>query len=192
MLDFHITYDSFGGKPAVHQFLFGVGLLHRDCPECGRRGRIEQVKNMEFPRLRCRCGNRQSCKNSTCLRDNGLGDVPLFQFVVKCFILRVSTKAIVELSGAHEDTIHNYLKLIRDVPCTSFDQESWNPNIMFGGEGKIVEVDEAFVCRRKYGKGRREKKEGKWVVGITEVDDNTQTIENQQLFLGLVDQEDQR
>ena len=192
MLDFHISYDSFGGRDAVHQFLFDVGLLSRDCPKCGRRRRIEQVENMEFPRLRCRCGYRQSCKNSTVLGDHSVGDVPLFLFVVKCFVLRVSTKAIVELTGAHEDTIHNFLKIIRDVLCASFDQQARNPNFMFGGEGKIVEVDEAYICRRKYGKGRRQKKEGKWVVGITEVDDNTQTIENQQLLQGLIEREDQR
>ena len=192
MFDFNITYDSYGGKDADFQFMFDSGLLRRDCPKCGRRGKIEYVKNMEFPRLRCRCGYRQSCKNGTVLGDNNVGDIPLFLFVVKCFVLRVSTTAIVELSCAHEDTIHHYLKIIRDVLCAHFDEEVRNPNFMFGGEGKIVEVDEAFICRAKYGRGRREKKKGKWVVGITEVDDNTQTIDDQQLLQALMKREDER
>ena len=134
MLSFKITYDSYGGKDSVLQFMFETGLLRHDCPECGRRGRIEYVKNMEFPRLRCQCGYRQCCKNGTVLGDNSVGDIPLFLFVVRCFVLRVSTKAVVDLSGAHEDTIHHYLKIIRDVLCTRFDEEVRNPNFMFGGE----------------------------------------------------------
>ena len=63
---------------------------------------------------------------------------------------------------------------------------------MFGGEGKIVEVDEASICHAKYGRGRREKKEGKWVVGITEVDDNTRTIDNPRLLQALTKREDER
>ena len=40
---------------------------------------------------------------------------------------------------------------------------------MLGGVGKTVEVDEAFVSKRKYGRGRKTAKEGLWVVGLTEV-----------------------
>ena len=60
-------------------------------------------------------------------------------------MLRVSTNAIVELSGAHEDIVHKYLKAVRGVLCPHFDNEARNPDFMFGGPGKIVEVDEAFI-----------------------------------------------
>ena len=40
---------------------------------------------------------------------------------------------------------------------------------MLGGVGERVEVDEAFVSKRKYERGRKTAKEVIWVVGLTEV-----------------------
>ena len=182
MLRLRVSYDSFGGKDAVVAFLFDHGLLRTTCPECHRDGKLEDVVGMEFPRLCCKCGYRRSSKNATVLDDHGIGDIPLFIFVVKCFLLRISTKAIVELSGAHEETVHKYLKVVRSVLCSHFESEARNPDFMFGGPGKIVEVDEAFISKRKYGRGRRQPKEGIWVVGITEVDDPTQRIDDEELL----------
>ena len=182
MLRLRVSYDSFGGKDAVVAFLFDHGLLRTTCPDCHRDGKLEDVVGMEFPRLCCKCGYRRSSKNATVLDDHGIGDIPLFIFVVKCFLLRISTKAIVELSGAHEETVHKYLKVVRSVLCSHFESEARNPDFMFGGPGKIVEVDEAFISKRKYGRGRRQPKEGIWVVGITEVDDPTQRIDDEELL----------
>ena len=132
MLHLRFSYDSFGGKDAVVAFLLRHGLLRTTCPECHCDGKLEDVDGMEFHRLCCQRGYRRSSKNATVLDDHGIGDIPLFLFVVKCFLLRVSTKAIVELSGAHEDTVRKYLKAVRSVLCSHFDNEARNPDFMFG------------------------------------------------------------
>ena len=179
-------------EKTVVAFLFRHGLLRTTCPECHCDGKLEDVDGMEFHRLSCKCGYRRSSKNATVLDDHGIGDIPLFIFVIKCFLLRVSTKAIIELSGAHEDTVHTYLKAVRSVLCSRFENEVRNPDFMFGGPGKIVEVDEAFISKRKYGHGRRQPKEGIWVVGITEVDDPTQRIEDQEFLRAMKKREADR
>ena len=96
-------------------------------------------------------------------------------FVILCFVLRVPVKAISGLTGSKEETITKYLKVIKDSICVSFEEQLRNENVMFGGEGKVVEIDEAFLSRRKYYRGRKQAKEGVWVVGLTEV--NTATRE---------------
>ena len=54
--------------------------------------------------------------------------------------------------------------------CKTVDAEKRAGNLLLGGEGKYVEVDEAFVSKRKNGRGKRTAKEGLWVVGLTEVE----------------------
>ena len=53
--------------------------------------------------------------------------------------------------------------------------------LKLGGEGKVVEIDEMYVCHRKYIKGRPVEKEGTWVVGLTKVDATSHPIENPQV-----------
>ena len=118
--------------------------------------------------------------------------VPVFLFVLKCFVLRVPTKEIVGLTGSKMDTIAKCLNVIRDALCECFKETASREDFMFGGEGKVVEVDEAFVSRRKNHCGRIQAKEGVWVVGITEVDKSTHDIENEELMAHLREVEDAR
>ena len=125
------------------------------------------------------------------LIEHNVGNIPLFFFVIKCFIQRLATKSIVEFSGAHEETVHKYLNIIRTVLCSRFEQEVRKPDFMFGGDGTIVEIDEAMVCKRKYERGRPEKKEI-WVVGITEVPDSSRTVNDPALLQALMKRESDR
>ena len=97
-------------------------------------------------------------------------------FVMRCYVLRVPVKAISGLTGSKEETITKYLTLIKDSIRVCFEDQIRNENIMFGGEGKVVEIDEAFLSRRKYYRGRKQAKEGVWVVGLTEVDTSTREV----------------
>ena len=47
-----------------------------------------------------------------------------------------------------------------------------------GGPEKVVEIDEMYVCHRKYNRGRPMGKEGTWVLGLTVVDGAFHPIEN--------------
>ena len=79
-------------------------------------------------------------------------------FIVRSYVLRVSVKAIAGLTGSKEKTVTKYLNVIKNSICASFEDEVRNPNFMFGGEGKVVEIDEAFLSHRIYYRGGNKRK----------------------------------
>ena len=168
-----------------------LGLLRKTCPRCGNTGAQEEVQGSSIPRLRCSCGYRQSCRTESFLGKNQIGDIPLFLFVVKCYILRMTTKAIVGLTGSRAETITDYLNAIRETVCHVLERRVRSQGFMFGGPDKAVEVDEAVVCKRKYNRGRKESKENIWVVGITEVPLPRQDVNDPEL-LGAIQRREER
>ena len=192
MLDFHVSYDAFGGRKVVFEHLCSLGVLSTKCPQCQDECKAYYLGDRSMPQLRCRCGLRFSSLRGSVFEKHAIEDIPLFLFVLKCFVLRVPTKAVVGLSGAKMDTIAKYLNAIRDSLCLCFDETARDPSFMFGGEGKVVEVDEAFICHRKYHRGRPEAKEGVWVVGITEVDTSSHQVTDPAMMKHLKDREDAR
>ena len=131
-----LTYDSFGGPEKVFEFLCRVGVVSSFCPVCHVQAKVEYLKDRQMPRIQCSCGYRRSCLTGSFFDLHKIEDVPLFMFVLRCFILRVSVKAISGLVGSKEETIAKYLTLIKDSICASFEEEVRNPNFMFGGDGK--------------------------------------------------------
>ena len=90
------------------------------------------------------------------------------------------------------DTIAKYLNVIRDAMCLGIDEAIRDPSFMLGGDGKVVEVDEAFVCHSKYHRGRIEAKEGIWIVGLTEVSDSSRQVTDPAMMKFIKDREDAR
>ena len=119
-------------------------------------------------------------------------DIPLFLFVAQCYALHVSTKAIVSLSGADYRTVKGYIESIQKALCEKVRTMREAGQLKLGGAGKVVEIDEMFVCSRKYGRGRRMAKEGTWILGLTEVDAATHPIENPAFLEQLRKREDER
>ena len=187
-----LTYDTFGGPENVFHFLCHVGVVSTSCPECHIPAAIEYLKDRPMPRIRCSCGYRRSCLSGTIFHLHKIEDIHLFMFVMRSYVLRVSVKAIAGLTGAKEDTVTKYLNVIKGSICASFEHEVRNPDFMFGGEGKVVEIDEAFISRRKYYCGRKRAKEGVWIVGMTEVDTSTREIDDQALLERIQDCEARR
>ena len=102
---------------------------------------------------------------------------PLFLFVVHCFCLRVSVKAILALSGADYATVSHYIRVLRGALCEKVKEEHVGGGLKLGGAGKVVEIDEMYLCHPKYHVGRRTVKEGIWVLGMIEVDAASHPIE---------------
>ena len=192
MLDIVIDYNTFGGRNGVIELCLSLGLLKKTCPRCGMTGDLEEVKGSSIPRLRCSCGYRQSCRTESFFGKHQIGDIPLFLFVVKCYILRMTTKAIVGLTGSRAETITNYLNAIRETVCHVLEQRVRGQEFMFGGPDKAVEVDEAVVCKRKYNTGRKESKENIWVVGTTEGPLPRREVNDPELLRALQSREDER
>ena len=72
-------------------------------------------------------------------------DIPLFIFVAHCFCERVSTKAIMALTGADYRTIQSYITTFREALCAVIKEKRTSGELLLGGPGKVVEIDEMFL-----------------------------------------------
>ena len=159
----NITMEAFGGEAAVMEKLADLGLLTKKCPTHDIVGSWCFEKDRRFPRVYCpKCNDKFNSAESSALAVNAIGDVALFLFVAFCFSLRISQKAIVALAGCDARTAKKYQDAIRQALCASIEAEKRAGNLLVGVVCETVEVDEAFVGKRKYGRGRKVAKEGLW------------------------------
>ena len=171
MLSLSLNYDSFGGQDAVFNYLFDIGLLNKTCPVCKKEARVYFEPDRSIQRYWCKCNKSKiSCATNTALDFNGIEKIPLFIFVLQCFCLGINVKSIIALTGADYRTINKYIESLREALSAAAKQEQKEGRLKLGGPGKVVEVDEMPICRRKYESSKRTAKEGIWIVGLTEVD----------------------
>ena len=186
MLRLCLSYDSFGGRQKVVDFLIKKGLLNKTCPYCNKEGTLLNENGRGIPRFYCPCRKLKfSCAVGTAFNWKQVRNIPLFIFVALCFCLRVSIKSIQALSGADYRTVKRYITVLREALSACAKKEHREGRLKLGGIGKVVEIDEMFVCHRKYHRGRRHAKEGVWVLGLTEVKSASHPIEDPRLLKRL-------
>ena len=62
------------------------------------------------------------------------------------------------------ESVSNIFYKLRQLCCIGIDKE----NLLLGGPGKIVEIDESLYARVKFNKGKDLKKAQIWVFGLVE------------------------
>ena len=67
-----------------------------------------------------------------------------------------------------ERTCRKYIQIVRNVIYRTLAGIEGTDEEKFGGEGRVVEVDECHLFSRKYGRGTILKNEKMWVVGLIE------------------------
>ena len=146
-----ITADYFGGRELFYSHLWDNGLFNTQCPKCHKRTTKLMFCKEEFPRTYCTTCSRQvpSCNNGSFFQKESIKNIPLFFFVLECFILNVSVEATTVLSGGDEKTVRKYLKVIHDVVNKSVKSQNRQMEGRLGGPGKIFENDEMIMTRRK-------------------------------------------
>lgn len=97
------------------------------------------------------------------------------------WLIKATHTQVCQQLGWHNTTATRWLLLCRQL-VTEMMIAQPHDNIMIGGHGVIVEIDESKFAKRKYNKGRRVK--GSWVLGMVE-----RTAERRMVLL-VVDERD--
>ena len=146
----NISMETFRGERSAMERLAQLELISKTCRIHHTTGSWCFEKDRKFPRVYSReCDSEFFSVESSALATNRIRDVLLFMFMVYCFSPRISQKAIVALAGCDVRTVNKYQNAIRQALCSSVDVEKRAGNSVLGGVGKTVEVEEAFVSKRK-------------------------------------------
>ena len=192
MFQIACKWDSFCPKLDFVARLFSLGLLRKTCPTCKHECDVECGNDRNVPRIWCcMCKKRFSATTGTVFDIHKISNIPLFVFVAQCFVLRMTSKQICELTGSKDETVAKYLDVIKTSACKMFQRQIDGGFMMLGGPGKSVEIDECKICQTKYNRGKVEAKEGVWVVGITEVDEPKKVVSTP-LKMRILEREDSR
>lgn len=169
------TIDSFLLKSEEDLFHFlyvhGVLLESKDCPKCKnpchlspdlswrcqRSRRI--IKNKKF--IKINCSFKESRRVNTFFAGSNLSIREICKFVLFAVTINPpKTKFLEHQFGMSSSTVVDWNSFMREV---FFDWAVNNSCDKLGGEGIIVEIDEAKMGKRKYNRGRVI--EGQWVFG---------------------------
>ena len=164
-----ITPEMFGGK-LFWDCLLDIGLLSRCCPVCGLEVPIVSYKSKNhIPYTFCPVHKRRSCMSHGFFAEHKIDDPAKFVFFVGCYARRMSRVSIQTIGGFSDETMAKYRDIVEKAMLNVVDNEVRNGQMLLGGDGKVVEIDEAYLVENKNGRGRVPTKKV-WVVGLVEVD----------------------
>ena len=114
------------------------------------------------------------CKKATDL----MAETPLFEVKQYRKFLAVlqgwcngdKSCSILASTGVAKDTFRKSMQAIKNTVALTLEKAKESNQLMLGGPGIIVEVDECHLHKRKYGRGIPLATDALWVVGVIERD----------------------
>ena len=186
-----ITDAYFGGREAFYAKLVTLGLLPSVCPQGHGPVSFQFVGDRHFPKVYCSvCRSKiTSYRSGTVFGVFDIKKCPAFLFILQSFVMGASMQLMSRLSGLGPTTTRMYVDYIRTVMIdhSQLMYQRWEGDL--GGPGKVVEVDEVFVVKRKFHVGKRLAKEELVVFGLTERDGGPVQVTDQALYTYLVEKE---
>ena len=168
-----IGQDSFGSNEELWQLFVRVGLFPAvpHCKHCGNALDTEAVlKRLHFSLMCWRC--RQAT--------NIMKDTPLFHVSnVRKFLAALEgwcnddkASSIIAKLGITKRTWRSYKQIFNNVVSETLRRAKPSNDLVLGGDGVVVEVDECHLHGRKFNHGRPLATSSLWVVGVIECDNN--------------------
>ena len=153
-------HDIFNDETACIRFLLECEVFYQvnECEDCGAEvtlsGKFYQCK-------RRRCRKKVSLfKGSIFARSKlSCNEVMLVGYL---WLAECSHKTIMRTTGFSKPTVTKFLEYFRQLVGCHLDTD----DMIIGGEGIIVEIDESKFGKRKYHRGHQV--EGVWVIGGVE------------------------
>ena len=161
--------ESFGWK-AFWDNLIKLGLVQTRCPLCGREGPVKMYPSRHFvPVVNCPVHQRRSCLGAGFFHDQVIQEPASFIAYVKMYVGGMQRSDIQFIGGFSNDQMVKFQHIVESTMIKTIDDMVERGEMMLGGEGKVVEIDEMCLTSTKYGRGRRPGEEV-WVLGMVEVD----------------------
>ena len=144
--------EDFGGKE-FWENIFAVGLLKKECPVCHRPAEVSMYKSRNWvPQAKCPEHGERSCLRSEFFAELKIKEPAKFVPFALTFTSRMSYENKQMMTGLANDTLSKYLHVIERGGLVHQEQIQ-NGEIMLGGDGKVVEMDEKLLTVNKYHKG---------------------------------------
>ena len=163
--------DSFGTDPELWRTLVRVGLIPETprCKTCHRELPFERAMSKLHFSLFC-----SRCRDTT----NVLQDTPLFEVkFIRKFLAALQgwcnndkASSIMASTKIAKTTWARYKTIMENVVYNTLRRARENNELILGGPGVIVEVDECRLHKRKYNRGSPLATGKLWVVGLIERD----------------------
>ena len=102
-----VKEEYFGGRDALFKYLMDVGLISSTCQLCGNKTlRLHFVKDQVFPKTYCTTCSRTvpSCRNGSIFDRFVILFIPVFLFLLRCFILGTTMETMSILAGVEPET----------------------------------------------------------------------------------------
>ena len=172
--------DSFGGKE-FWENLFEVGLIQKECPVCHRPAEVSMYKSRNWvPQAKCPEHGERSCLSSGFFAEMNIKEPAKFVHFALTYASRMSRENWQMMAGLANDTVSKFLHIVEDCMDETVVQAMRDGEMLLGGEGVVVEIDEKILTVNKYHKGRVSKKETT-IFGMVEVDAPVKVVDDVEL-----------
>lgn len=167
-LSFNGFLVGLNDKVFIQELFFAAGyndLEGMACEYC-TGGKYRLIKNNRIPiGMNYRCSNRTCFKVLSFFKNNVFlnNDLKLFLTLLASFIRNKSIASVIIDNNFDEKSVYKYYNFFRELCFINIPHE-----IILGGEGREVELDETHLYKRKYHKGRVLASQDIWVFGIYE------------------------
>lgn len=148
------------------RLLYRVGFLKllKRCSACRRNVDMSTCVDKEYLICRKPCYNKIYPRAGTILYKSKLTYRTFLLFMHCYFYNNCAIKTLLTLIDIDRKTVFLFKRVIEGIICRKYDAKIKK----LGGKGKVLEIDETLIAKRKYNKGR---KIGQvWVFGIVERD----------------------
>lgn len=128
--------------------------------------RLINSKSPRFPvGMYYKCSNRACNKQKNIFEESKISNINLKKFLIllASFINNKTISSVIIDNYFDEKTVFKYYSYFRTLCSKNLPE-----NILLGGSGKEVEIDETHLFKRKYHRGNRLASEDIWVFGIFE------------------------
>ena len=161
--------DSFGTNEEIWHLFVRVGLIEAGplCPECQRALPTNKARRDLHFSLWCHnCGLSVNVLANTPLWD--VGQIRKFLATLKGWCNGDTVESILATTGISKRTWFKYRDIFNGVVSETLHRAREDGNLMLGGPGVIVEVDECHLHKRKYDRGNVLATEAIRAVGLIE------------------------